>query len=1170
MPTSRHTFARLDTDTAASAKPASSFDAALNIALEPGYVTAVAGNVAVGYDLPPTGTNRRLGGFADGSTGAVVSLLYNSSGRHRLVRYDPLGNGGAGSETTLLEWGGLNLSPDLVPQGGIVDGLLTYLGADGLLRSVNLERVAAGFYTPALLAAEPFCLHEVKPPPTVNAPTAVRRVGTGGDPRENLRIIQPKAYQFACRWHFLDGEVSVLSPFSPWLDVLEDPATTTYNYITVTLPPAPAGVSSVEVLTRNPDTDGWLGCEELTRTASGLPASYNFYGVLNGTALTAAEAIRLHEAEWPGRVAGIAHSRAFKADLLEGYVTPEPAFTATVTTGNSGTVATDTYKLVVEYFEPGPPSQNGEPVPDIISSQTNYFLLASGTYPEPTSQYNPIVTRNDGGQTRYTARRDVTLSYADAFAVGPRETYREVTIERLALSDGTNDLTTFHENSSYRVAVQFYDAQGKAGGVSKAVSVFVPKREKGDQNYRSILASLTTTDLAALNAEIPAWAYSYQFMVARNDRTLYFLQGQAADCFGYLGHTIEVKSDGTRVESEKLVDIIHNAHQKVWVDIGNFPAAGQGYVWQPGSGDVLRFLNEDKEFIITNQVGDYLEVQWDGYPNLSVDATGQTVARIEIYSPNTTQSALFYERGPRLAIQRTGAGESEQRSYSQPQVLLEGDCFLVSLRFPQLDKGRDKDNDENYQPPNRKSWLSGTSDWVVLVESMVPPFRLAPATTTTSTIYEKREKGGFFSNLVSNPLNLIVPVLGVISSIDYLTTDEPKTPANSAATTVNAGRTAANFTWLDMSFGGRAGAQVPAALQQVRREKTIRFSGVKVAGTLLNGLSQWEALSQYDELPQEQGAVTSLTVADQTQTDGSILLATQQRGSVSLSLGRQQVQTADGQALLSISKQVIGSSNALRGGYGCTDQGSVVAYAGKVFYYCRERHELVRYDRNGNSPLGLTYKARTRLAELAARYAGAVVRGCFHPYIDRKEYWLTFEPVGELPGTTLVYSDLYEAFADELSYAPEAGLAAGAELLTWQAGTLYRHTPDAPAATFCGAYTPPTLTFTVAQPAGVAKQFKDVGVESRSLWLPTATATDTQLSSLMRSGWFTYREGIWRGGQRRATNTPGFATPFHALDRGNPLVGAAQTITLTAPEGAAGLVACQVSWLPRSGQAMGA
>ena len=372
--------------------------------------------------------------------------------------------------------------------------------------------------------------------------------------------------------------------------------------------------------------------------------------------------------------------------------------------------------------------------------------------------------------------------------------------------------------------------------------------------------------------------------------------------------------------------------------------------------------------------------------------------------------------------------------------------------------------------------------------------------------------------------------------------------------------------WLDAQRG-RPIPVVPNGIQ-AHRKSLIRFSGVKVAGTLINGLGQWDALNQYDELPQEQGSVVRLTVADQTQTNGSILLVNQERGDVSLSLGQSQIRTADDQPLLSITKSVIGSANALRGGFGCTDAGSVVAYAGKVFWFCARREEVLRYDRNGITPLALTYKARIRIAAAARAYAGNPVRGAFDP--RRQEYLLQFPAkINAYGGLTLVYSDRHEAWADELSLHPEGAIGIGNELISWKDGAAWRHIPSAPQGTFFGQYTAPQLTFTLAQPAGVAKQFKDVAIESRSLWLPTFASTDTALTTQMLAPWFIQREGVYRAGLRRAGNSPGFPTVYSALDNGLPLIGTRLTVVLTAAPNASPLTAISISYIPRTGQSMG-
>ena len=1108
MPQADQTFSRLNTDDADVTRPSSDFVAATNIVLEPGGIRPRRGNVVVPYALPATGVNKRLGGFTDGATGTVVSLLYNSLGAHRLIRFDPAAN----TETTLLEWSGLNLAADLLVQGGILDGLLVYLGADGYLRNVPLARVATGYYTPALLAAEPYALHLVKAPPTTDAPVAVREAGTG-DTRDGLRIIEHNAYQFAVRWRYLDGETTPLSPFSAWVDVVENPATTGLRSISVALPPAPTGVSEVEVLVRRADILDWLVADTLRPASDGrVPRIFPFYGVVTGAALAASEATRSFESEWPGRAVAAGNSRLFKADLIIGYPTPEPAFTATVLSSPAATSSvSDLHDL--PYL-----AKNN-------ATRHRYYALASGLFPDPTSTYY-VATPVSGSPGSWTLTA-AAFSYEFAFegpqplenenpAKGPVEIITAQTILRLL-----STVLTLHENSSYRVACQFYDAQGKPGGCSQARVVSVPAQNYTNLQQRSLVLALTATG-ADQQAEIPEWAHSYHFLVASNDRTAEFRQGQAADTRAFLGRERIVNVDGSVKEQPTLATRV-TAHEKLWVDIGNWPAAGLGYVWSPGSGDLLRFLEDGQVFPITGQYGDYVEVQWSGAP--AADRP-----RVEIYAPNQSAADTFYERGPRLAVVR---GPQDTRRYSQTAVRLDGDCFLTKLSFPQLLF------DATYAPPDKKKYAAAAV--AVTVESMVPQYRLITGIIKTTTTQALTTFGnGKFGSFIQKGLDNAAK-----EQRDNVLDPQGITVGNAFAAQV-AGPAAA--VWLDMGYGGRPGLVVPLPLQRVRRKTLITFCGVKQQGNRINGLSQWDALNQYEGIPQEQGAVTRLLVADQAQSDGTVLLALQEFGPVSLQLGRGQLTTADGRELLTITRNVIGGSNTLRGGYGCVDPGTALVQAGKAFYLCRERAELLRYDRNGNVALGETYRCHTRLRQALAAHADSVAIGCYEP--RRKEYWLTLLPrAANAQPLTLVFADRpgREGWVDACTSAHEAGLALGDELFTWKGGKLARHTPDAPIGTFFDVFAPSVVKFEPANPgARLTKTWKSIAVHSRARWLPTLLANaDGQVSRVLPA-WLKYAGGIWRAALRRDENTPGPGTPGRKLHGGRELQSVAIAVTLTA------------------------
>ena len=1022
MPITRRTFAHLDADSDPTLEDGSAFDSALNIALEPGYITPQGGNVLVPYALPK-GVNKRLGGFEDGSTGTAVTLLFNSLGNHRLIRYDPTANAGAGGETTLLEWSGLHLRADLVPQGGVLDGLLVYLDANGEVRSVDLASAAAGGYTPALLTADPYALHVVKRPPTA-APVAMREA-IAGLPGNS---ISKSALSFATRYRYVDGGISVFSPISLLSTVpatTPDPVTKVpldpLNAVLVTLPTdAPALVRELELLVRENEGPTWLVAHRWDRANGSFPASYSYSGSTTGEALTAAEAAKSTEALWPCRTLTVARGRLVGGYFDEGYRTPAVALTTTLqrTPGQfpPGTTAVQMWELLLEQTDEG---ASGPPV---ITRFRRYYGLKTGTYPDPASTYNPY-SLGSGGVT-FVKGAD-TLSYAAVFDQ-PAPASGLVIIEVKDLGPvptgvpgalPINDYPTFHGRSPYRVGLQFYDEFNRPFGVSSVTTVVMPEQDV--LTLPTFLRWELSADAAVQATEIPAAAASYQLVISQADDVLFF-QPVLAQTFRYLGDN---------AQNQPILQDTGALAGKgpIWIDLGELPKVGSGYTFAPDSGDRVRFLDAaGEDYPILYQRGKYIAV---GRPVneltfLSGNDPLPSLTRLEIYTPRKVAGPM-YERGPRYPIARTSDGAT----YTTIFGVLSGDAFVRG----------------------------------------VPPTSLS---------------GGYLSVMESMFANEV-----------------PHTP-----------------NWLDMSYSGRPAYALPVALQKTRRPALIRFSGVKVAGTQLNGLGQWEPLSQYDELAQEQGGITRLSVADQTQTDGSILLVNQERGATSLSLGRSQIQTADGEPLLAITKAVIGGSNALRGGFGCTDPASVVPYAGKVFYYSRHRAELLRYDRNGLTPLGLTYKARTLLEELARTHAGAAVRGAFDP--QRKEYRLTYAAVGKLPARTLVFSERREAWAGDSTGHGESGMGVNNELVLFDAGSLWRHTVAAPPATFFGTYTAPQITFTVAQGAGIAKQFRDIAIESGSLWLPTGLVTDTYLNSRTLGSWFTQREGVWRSGLRRAQRLP--------------------------------------------------
>lgn len=982
----RHTFLKVDTDSDTTNNPAnaSSVQAASNVWFEAGNVQAARGNELVGYTLPE-GVCRVVGCCED-NEGGLVYFLYNSEGRHQLVRFRN------GACSLLLEHAALRLDPAEPVLGAVVlDGVLVYRDAAGELRAVSVARAQAGVYTAEFLSDNPYALHLVKPAPNF-APDFSRGGTSGNTPTQ----VAEHHYQFAFAYGYPDGERTLLGPYSP---ISYRAAGELINVYPPFEGRIPSGVTELLCYVRVDDENEWqlLGTKlrQLTDAPfSNSDALFHFYGATTGEVLPATEAAKTFESLWPCQAMTVARSRVFAADFREGYDTPTTTLTA---------------------------------------------------------QAVPITTSVRG----------------------------------------------FKHNSSVSVGIQFYDALLRPYGVALPIDneVAIPAPTypayPAQPPIYGIEWNLPTTDPAELQKEIPAEAAYYALVATTNRRATYFWQTVTTD-IRRLRHYYQGDGSGKWASGDPVLGDVSEPGGKLWLDIGSMALTGQQtYVFAPGSGDRVRILADGIDAPITQQRGNFLEIETAATP-----ASGRT--RIEIYSPRSLSGDMaYYEQSKLYPVQRTEAG----RDYSTRSGELVGDVFLNPITLYHHD-----------QAP------SGGSK--------------AP----------EEETRYYRSHLGPDINDAAAPV-----AYEFI-----ETP----------GQALGEAVWLDAARG-RIAVYLRAGSKQILRASLLRYSGVKVQGTRLNGLGIWDATAQ-DDLPQEQGAIVRLVVADQTQADGSLLLAVQERGAESRYLGQSVVTQGDGATTLALTKGVLGGGNALRGGYGCTPRhaASVVAYAGRVFWYCDERQEVVRYAQNGVTPLGLTYRFRARLSAVARQYGSLPAVGGYDP--RRDEYWLTFPGFFVLRGQTLAWNERRESWVDSYEAQPECLGHAGNQFVSFQNGQLWQHGPNAPFATFFGQRSPASLTFTASVGAGQSKLWKQVEVESETGWLPTRLTiergADTPMQSRMSPEWLRYLEGVWRGAFRRDENSPG------GLLSGRPLIGDALRVTLTAPVLPTPLTAVSIGFQLRPGR----
>lgn len=337
-------------------------------------------------------------------------------------------------------------------------------------------------------------------------------------------------------------------------------------------------------------------------------------------------------------------------------------------------------------------------------------------------------------------------------------------------------------------------------------------------------------------------------------------------------------------------------------------------------------------------------------------------------------------------------------------------------------------------------------------------------------------------------------------------------------------------------------------LGQKQYETGVRFSNVIIDETQTNGLSAFEALNR-ETLPEGMGTITKLVQAAKVQKDGNIILALCEQEAASVYLGETEVFDAEGNSFLAKSDKFIGQVNVLKGGFGCSNHESVVAFHGQVAWYSKKMASFVVYSNNGVYPISENGMKRVAnlftqdysglsVSEIEALGSRPFIFGGVDPFHDEIYFsipsTLSTPPKGYLPDYVspdipIVYPyDIYDGTAKVLvyqlkkdrwaaphNYQTEGFIDIRNFLFSSKNGSLYKHnTDDGTANTYSkwyGANVIPSIGFILNEDASDIKEYLTLSVEGN--FTPTFVQLRCELPNVQDSdaqsqSEFTIREGV--------------------------------------------------------------
>ena len=209
------------------------------------------------------------------------------------------------------------------------------------------------------------------------------------------------------------------------------------------------------------------------------------------------------------------------------------------------------------------------------------------------------------------------------------------------------------------------------------------------------------------------------------------------------------------------------------------------------------------------------------------------------------------------------------------------------------------------------------------------------------------------------------------------------------------------------------------------RTNTIRYGGNYVAGTNINDISSFFSLDSND-VPIENGEITSIQRASRLQGNGAMLLVLCQKESSYIMLGEQELSQGNNASVRSLTANMIGTIRNFNNNLGMQDKGSVMNYKGNIWWWDNFNKKVIKY-----TPDGLEIPSDTYMRSYFLNKSG-VATFSYDPF-----YNMCFVGIGN-DTTSIGYSDNLKRWIAEYSFRSEHAESYGDKILIFKSNKLYK------------------------------------------------------------------------------------------------------------------------------------
>lgn len=292
-------------------------------------------------------------------------------------------------------------------------------------------------------------------------------------------------------------------------------------------------------------------------------------------------------------------------------------------------------------------------------------------------------------------------------------------------------------------------------------------------------------------------------------------------------------------------------------------------------------------------------------------------------------------------------------------------------------------------------------------------------------------------DLISSSFTIKKPATG--TAIKLTLNGDRTTPAERTTYNSNATVDATNQKFLIRSISNAtanqrwntsAGKPLLASpnLSFPRRTNTIRYSGNYVPGTKINNVNSFFGLDAND-VPIENGEITSLQRASRLQGNGAMLLALCQREASYVFLGEQELSQGNNSGIRALTANMIGTIRNLGNNYGLTDKQSVINYKGNIWWWDDFNKKVIKYSEQGVSVPSDVFM---RSYFLSQGGSGNVARFAYDPFYDMCFVGFTSS------GTSVGFSDKLNRWISTYSFRTGFAESFGDKMVLFRDSVIYK------------------------------------------------------------------------------------------------------------------------------------